>query len=117
MGVGEVVAAAVVPLVLVWLSRAGALASVNPGELRYSRALRWLSVLLAGVPTLGLVAILLLIRRPLPPDERIAFVGMFLLFGGLSAPLLLEFLRVRHQFDDAGLSFRSPWSPHRRIAW
>jgi hypothetical protein len=117
MSAGEVVAAAVVPVLLVWLSRAGGLASVKPGELRYSRALRWFGLLLAGVPTLGLVAILLLIRRPLQPDERIGFVSMFLLFGGLGAPLVLEFFGVRHQFDDAGLSFRSPWSRHRRIAW
>ena len=106
----------VVPLI-VWLSRTGGLGAVKPGEIRYSRGLRWLGLSLALVPNLGLLTILAFIGRPLRPDEPAAFAGMLLLFGGLGTPLVLEFFRVRHHFDDDGLSFRSPWSRHRRVAW
>jgi hypothetical protein len=108
---------AAVPLVLALLS-GGALAVVEPGEIRYARLLRWFSLLGALVPPLGILAILSFVqKRPLRPDERVPVVLLMLLFPGLSLPLVLEFFRVHHRFDDAGLSFRSPWTKHRRIAW
>jgi hypothetical protein len=30
---------------------------------------------------------------------------------------VLEFVRVQHGFDDVGLTFRSPFSRHRHLAW
>jgi hypothetical protein len=109
--------ALVVPLVLAWLSRAGALASAKPGELRYGRVPRWFSLLMGLLPPLGVLFILMMQRRPLRPDERIAVLLLLLFFPGVCAPLVLEFYRVRHTFDQEGLMFRSPWSKHRRVTW
>jgi hypothetical protein len=111
------VVVAVVPLVLAGLSRAGALAIVKPGELRYSRALRWFASLMALLPPLGVCALLLFVNKPTSPGDRLAFVGLLVFFPALAAPLVLEFVRVRHTYDDAGVSIRSPWSKHREFSW
>ena len=111
------VVVAVVPLVLTFLSR-GSLASVEPGDLRYSRLLRWFSLLIGLVPSLAVLTIVLFRqKRSLPPDERVAVVILVVMFPALALPMVVEFLRVRHRYDDEGLTFRSPWSKHRRIAW
>jgi len=120
MDLDQVIGAAVVtivPLVMVWLARAGGLASVKPGEVRYSSVLRWFGLLAGGLPTPAILVIVVVMGTPVRPDERIALAGTLLLFAGLGVPLMVEFFRVRHAFDDAGLSFRSPWSRHRRIRW
>jgi len=109
--------AAVVPMVLALVSR-GAVARVQPGELRYSRGLRWFSLLIGLLPSLAVVTIVLFIqKRPLRPDERLPVVLIVVLFPALALPMVLEFFRVRHRYDDAGLSFESPWSKNRRVAW
>jgi hypothetical protein len=111
------ITAAVVPLVLALLGR-GASARVQPGELRYSRALRWFSLLIGLLPSLGVLAIVLFVqKRPLRPDERLPVVLIVAMFLALALPMVLEFLRVRHRYDDSGLSFQSPWSKNRHIAW
>jgi hypothetical protein len=46
-----------------------------------------------------------------------AVLFLLLFFPTLCTPLVLEFFRVRHHFDQEGLAFRSPWSQHRHIAW
>ena len=62
------VVATVVPLVLTLLAR-GSLAAVAPGELRYSRPLRWFTLLIGLVPSLAFLGIILfLVKDPLPPD-------------------------------------------------
>lgn len=112
------ITAAVVPIVLALLGR-GASARVQPGELRYSRGLRWFSLLIGLLPSLAVVTIVILIlqKRPLPPDERLAAVLLGAMFPALALPMVLEFFRVRHRYDDSGLSFQSPWSKNRHIAW
>ena len=112
--------ALLVPLILAWLSRAGGLSRAKPGELRYSRMFRWLALIVTIAPTLGVVAIYLLSQRAqqtLDTGERVAFIGMLFCFPALGLPLVIEFFRVRHGFDERGLSFRSPWSRARHIAW
>src|SRR5262245_35935224 len=111
------ITAAVVPIVLALLSR-GAVARVEPGELRYGRLFRWLSLLMGLVPPLAVLTIVLFLQgRPLRPDERLPVVMLTLMFPALALPLVIEFFRVRHRFDDAGLMFQSPWSKYRWIAW
>jgi hypothetical protein len=106
-----------VPLVLALLSR-GSLASVGPGELRYGRLFRWFSLLTGLVPPLAVLTIVLFVqKRPLRPDERLPVVLLIIMFPTLALPLLVEFFRVRHRYDHEGLSFRSPWSKPRSIAW
>ena len=108
---------AVVPLVLALLAR-GSLASVASGEIRYGRLLRWFSLIIGLVPPLAVIAAVLFVqKRPLRPDERLPVILLIVMFPGLALPLVVEFFRVRHSYDDAGLVFRSPWSRHRRIAW
>jgi hypothetical protein len=106
--------------ILAWLSRAGGMAPVAPGELRYSRMLRWLALLVTILPPMGVVAICLLWLRSHPAldrGDRIAFFSLLFFFPALGLPLVIEFFRVRHTFDDRGLHFRSPWSPERHLAW
>jgi hypothetical protein len=111
------ITAAVVPIVLALLAR-GAAARVEPGELRYSRLFRWFSLVVGLLPPLAILTIVLFVqKRPLRPDERVPVVILVLAFPALASPLILEFFRVRHRYDDAGLMFQSPWSKYRRIAW
>jgi len=109
--------AIVVPLALALLAR-GSLASVASGEIRYGRLFRWFSLLMGLVPSLGVLVIVLFVqKRPLRPDERLPVVLLIVLFPAIALPLVVEFFRVRHRYDDAGIDFRSPWTKHRRIAW
>jgi hypothetical protein len=109
--------AAVVPIVLALLGR-GASARVQPGELRYSRGLRWFSLLIGLLPSLAVVTIVLFVqKRPLRPDERLPVVLLIAMFPAIALFMVLEFFRVRHRYDDSGLTFQSPWSKYRRIAW
>jgi hypothetical protein len=101
---------------LVRLARAGG-AGAKPGELCYSRPLCWLAVASLLVPTLAMLAVLVFLDDPLRPQDRVQAMEFVAIFCVLTGPLLLEFFRVRHSFDDAGLIFRSPWSKHRSIAW
>ncbi|HXU04733.1 MAG TPA: hypothetical protein VN903_27410 [Polyangia bacterium] len=120
MEFNELAIAIVVPLVvplMVGLARGSGLSAAKPGELRYSRGLRWLGLSLFALPPLGLLAILVFVSQPLRPEDRAPFVAMLIGFPLLAAPLVLEFFRVRHRFDDARFSFRSPWSKHRDVAW
>src|SRR5689334_15843972 len=102
---------------LVALARSGGLAAAKAGELRYSRGFRWLALALMLVPTLGLLAILVFAKQSLRPEDRAPFAGMLIGFPLLATPLVLEFFRVQHRFDDARFSFRSPWSRRRSVAW
>ena len=109
--------AIVVPLALALLSR-GSLASVSPGEIRYGRLFRWFSLLIGLVPSLAVLTIVLFgQKRPLRPDERLPVVLLVVMFPAIALPLVVEFFRVRHRYDDQSLEFRSPWSKPRRIAW
>ena len=108
---------ALVPILLVLLGR-GAAARVEPGQLRYSRLLRWFSVLLGLLPPLAILTIIqFLQKRPLRSDEHLPVLLMTLGFPALMLPVMIEFLRVQHHFDDAGLMFQSPWSRYRWVAW
>jgi hypothetical protein len=110
--------ALLVPAALGALARAGGLARARPGELRYSRALRWIGVLLAVLPPLAMAAAILFAqKRPLRPDERLPVVLLFVFAPVLMAPVVLELVRVRHSYDEVGFDFRSPWSRHRHVAW
>src|SRR5215831_13129846 len=116
--VTPVLIALVVPAALAALAKTGGLTRARPGELRYSRALRWIGVLLAVLPPLALAAVILFLqKRPLRPDERLPLVVLFVFAPVLMAPVVLEFVRVRHGYDDVGFTFRSPWSKHRHVAW
>ena len=108
------------PLILAWLSRAGGLAPVAPGELRYARSFRWLALVLTIVPTLGVVTIYVfsvVAHQTLDTGAWVAFLSMLFGFPALGLPLVAEFFRVRHTFDERGLLFRSPWSRERHLAW
>jgi len=107
----------ILPLLLLGLSRAGALAAVQIGELRYARTFRWFGLLFLLIPTLGLLTIFIFLSEPLDRSGFVSFLSLlvFFLAGGLA--MVLEFFRVRHRYDDTGLSFRSPWSRHRHLAW
>src|SRR5262245_5999027 len=107
--------AIIVPAVLAALSRAGALAPANPGQLGSSAPVRWFSLVLSILPTMGFL--LLGAFAAVRPSDRIALLATALLFPALTGPLILEFFRVNHRFDDNGITYRSPWTRHRHVAW
>jgi hypothetical protein len=116
--VGPAVAPGIIFLVLLWLAKA-ALRPAPAGELRYSPAFMWFSLALTFLPALGvcLLAVVIRAHRPYKEGEWGAVSLMLALFLGLGLPLVLEFVRVRHTFDEAGLTFRSPWSRQRHVAF
>jgi len=111
-GIATVIA---VPVVLGALLRASARATVPPGVLGYSRALKVFGVVMGFLPTvlIGVVVVL----KPPGPKELPEVIGVMLLFSSLMAALLIEVFRVRHSYDDNGVDYRSPWSKHRAMRW
>lgn len=109
-----VVVAAVVPLVLGWLMKSRA---VTPNTLAYSTTVKVFGLVVMLAPPLLVVAALVLQPAPLKPEDVGPLVGIIVMFAALGGPLALEFFRVQHQFDAEGITFRSPWSTERRLAW
>lgn len=102
------------PLVLRWLSRR---ATMPPRRVGYGTAPKVFALAVAvGMPLVVLV-ILALQARPLQPGEGPSFVGLLALFGGLGGVLVLEFFRVRLEYDEVGVDVASPWSRARRLEW
>jgi hypothetical protein len=107
----------VVPLLLAWMARAGALGVVRPGEVRYSRAFRWGFTFLGFGPSAGVAVLAVLQKDPLDAETLRTVVLLMLFFPAVVAPLLLELLRVRHRFNDVGVAVQSPWSRARVLEW
>jgi hypothetical protein len=107
----------VVPLLIAWMARAGAAGAVAPGEIRYSRAFRWGTLFLGFAPSTGVAVLAALQKDPITPEVLRTVVLLMLFFPTVAAPLLLEFLLVRHRFNDVGLAYHSPWSQERFLEW
>jgi hypothetical protein len=103
-----------VPLVLRFLSRQ---ASLPTGRLRYGRGPKTIALLAGVAPPLAVAAALALQERPVREDEWLPIAGLVGLFVALGGPLVLEFFRVNHAYDEHGIDVASPWSPRRRIEW
>lgn len=114
IAIGGLIAVAV-PLVLRLLVRSGLDDSV--GQLRYSRAARFFAAFMLVVPPIVIATAVAFQARPLGPVERFALVPMLLFFPLLCTPMLVEFNRVAHTYDERGWHFRSPWSPSRKLEW
>lgn len=101
-----------VPLVL------GALHGRQPTEaqrLRYSYGAR---IFGTAIPVGVIVASSALVFTSFVTDEaRRPICGLLLLFSVLGMPLVIEFWGVVHGYDNAGVSYRSPWSGRRRVDW
>jgi len=109
--------AGVVPALVLTLLGFASRGAAGPGQLRYSRVWRGFSLFLAIVPPLGVLALAIFQKKPFEPSELATVIALAVFFPALSAPLLLEFLRVRHDYDDVRLAFRSPWTRHRDVRW
>jgi hypothetical protein len=55
--------------------------------------------------------------RPLRPDEVTAVKSMVLGFGLCGLSFVVESFAVDHEYDDAGITYRTLWSGRRRVAW
>jgi len=101
-----------VPLVL------GALHGRQPTEpqrLRYSCGAR---IFGTAIPVGVIVASSALVFASFVTDEvRRPICGLLLLFSLLGMPLVIEVWGVAHDYDNAGVSYRSPWSGRRRVDW
>lgn len=107
----------IVPVLIAWMARAGAMGVVKPGEVRYARAFRWGTLLLAFAPPLGVAVLAAAQEAPLGPNEVKTVALLMLFFPAIASPLLLEFLRVRHRFNAVGLAYHSPWTAERFLEW
>jgi hypothetical protein len=113
VGVTAGLIAVVVPMVLRALGQAS---SVEPGRVAYGRTQRGFAAVMSIVPPLGVLA-LAFAKPPSSIWEVVAIAMLALFFPALSLPLLLEFTRVAHRYDDRGCDFVSPWSRRRRLEW
>lgn len=102
------------PLVLRFLSQQ---ASLPPGRLRYGRGPKAFALLAGVAPPLAVAAALALQKRPVREDEWLPIAVLVGLLVSLGGPLVLEFFRVNHAYDEHGIDFASPWSPRRRLEW
>ncbi|MBY0524144.1 MAG: ABC transporter permease [Gemmataceae bacterium] len=85
-------------------------------RIRHSMVFRWFSYFMAFVPPLG-ITVLLFFNPPRKDGDVFAIVFLYLLFGGLSAPLLWESLCFSVVLSSEGLDCRSPWRGRRFIPW
>lgn len=88
---------------------------VTGRRLHYSKIARGFAAL--SLLILAGVAVLTLRGRPLAASEVRWLVGTAAVFVALGASMVVEFFGVKHEYDDAGITYRSPWSTTRRIAW
>jgi hypothetical protein len=110
-----VVSAAVVPIVLRWLSQ-GSRAPSLPGTLVYGSRHKAFALVFLAVPCLLVLALGVAVR-PEKGKDVLMFAAMILFFAALASPLVIEFYRVSISFDDAGIHVSSPWSKRRTVAW
>jgi hypothetical protein len=68
------------------------------------------------VPLTG-ITVLLMFNPPKDPGDEIAIVFLYLLFSGISLPLLWEMTWWRLEVTDEGLACRSPWRGSWTIPW
>jgi hypothetical protein len=105
--------AALIPIALRLLS-----STTNEGTAgvaMYSKRARTIALVSALLPPIALSLICAL--QSMRPDEWVSVAGMLLLFALVTVPLLLEFFRVKQQYDDRGLDSQSPWSSRRQLTW
>jgi len=87
----------------------------EPQRMRYSLGAR---IFGAAIPTGVILSSLTLVFTSFVADEaRRPIYGLLLLFSLLGMPLVIEFWGVVHGYDNAGVSYRSPWSGRRRVDW
>jgi hypothetical protein len=115
------VAAAVSGLLglLAWAARRGTPKS-DPATgtllFRHSPLFRGFALFSAfGVP-LG-ITVLVIFNPPKKDGDTVAILGLYLLFGVLSAPLLWGSMRFALTVSPDGLDFRSPWRGRRFVSW
>jgi hypothetical protein len=111
-GVVGAVAAAIVLSVLLSTGRSATREVGGRHVVEYARPLK-VFVGVCWMFWLG-VAIAALFASPKDRLPALALVAGFLL---LIVPLHLEFVRVRVEFDDDGITTRSPWRAARSIPW
>jgi hypothetical protein len=104
---------------LLWAARAGRpAAGPEPGALlfRHGLLLRGFALFAAfGIP-LAITA-LVFVFPPQKEGDVGAIIGVYSLFGGLSAPLLWEAMRFALLVSPRGLVCRSPWRRGRSLTW
>ena len=83
---------------------------------RHSALFRGFSLFMGfGIP-LAITA-LLLYKPPKNRTDVLAVIGLYALFGALSAPLVWESLRYALGISKDGLDCRSPWRASRFVPW
>jgi hypothetical protein len=91
-------------------------AALRDRRLQYSIVAKaFPALLLLGVTSVALAV--LLKETPVSTVGIKWLAGAGMAFATLGVLMAVEFFGVRHAYDDAGITFRSPWSPNRRIAW
>lgn len=103
---------------LMWAAQRGRPVAGPGGTLvfRHSLLLRGFSLLMAfGIP-IG-ITVLMFFNPPKNESDVGAIIGLYALFGLLSAPLLWESMRFALTVTPAGLDCRSPWRGRRFLPW
>ena len=91
-------------------------AQLSCPHLRYSKTARGFALFsLAVVAAITLAVVLQ--RSPLRAGEGKELAVGALIFAALAAILVIEFFGVGHEYDGTGITYRSPWSSARRVAW
>jgi hypothetical protein len=83
---------------------------------RHSIVLRGFAFFSAFVIPLG-ITVLVFFKPPKDEGDVWAILGLYGLFGVLSAPLLWEATRFSLVVSPDGLDCRSPWRPRRFVPW
>jgi len=104
----------VVPVVLRAISGTGGARGLS--RLQYSKTARFFA-LFTFAPVVAVALAVTFQARPLHEGEGQAVLGLLLGFAAVGILLVLEFFRVVHDYGAAGVTYRSPWSPQRRIEW
>jgi len=106
--------ALVMSLVMGWLAKARRAAAVTKGARVLTHPPTTLVVGIVCTGFFVLVAILAGIYAS--AESRWTPYG-FICFALLSAPLIVEALRVRHELTDEGIVYRALWTRHGMVAW
>lgn len=105
-------------VLVLWCLRAlvGPARLADGRHLRYSNAARGFAILsLLFVPMVALAVTFLGDPPPMKDLKILLIVGAVLV--AINITMAIEVFLVEHQYDDAGVDYRSPWSSKRRIGW
>ncbi len=91
-------------------------AHVADSSLYYSKVARGFAVFFL-VLLAGITLLVVLQTKPVSASQVKGLIATAVAFGALGAVLAIELFGVKHGYDGAGITYRSPWSGPRRIAW